>query len=104
MNKNEIDFEDEFNYFNNFEHWTSKQVTVVDEKEIRVTSTGHDWDALAVVENKTDEKIYIDFFDYEGTLIIEPHSYCLLLNDANGRAMLGQFHTANWQITDTEVE
>lgn len=74
------------------------QSTVVSTEEIDVVTTGHDWDIIAYIENKSDDDIIIDFYDIEESIKIAPHEHHLLLANDEGRFMLLQLLHDNFII------
>ena len=100
----DIDFENDFEIADKQYQLLSKQQTIVDTPYLEVTTTGHAYDAIAIVLNKTDDTMYIDFMDIEDTLIIKPNDYCLLLMNEEGRAQLVQFLFANYSVNFQEEE
>lgn len=95
-----LEFEETFSKVNKDFHLTTETCSVVKNEDIEITTTGHDWDAIAIVENKTGYTIDIDFYDLEEeTITILPHNHCLLLADAIGRAMLLQFLFNNYIVS-----
>lgn len=71
--------------------------TIIATDEIIVKTTGRNYDFIATVENKTDEKIKIVFDKDEDYYIeIEPKDWLGLLADSEGWDMLECFKTGNF--------
>ena len=99
-----IDFEEEWNKVADEYRLVTANRAIIDNDEIEVVTTGHPFDAIATVLNKTGYHIVIDFFDYEESIKLKPYDHCLLLMDADGRAQLLQFLFHNFRISFGEEE
>lgn len=67
-------------------------------EQIEITTTGHDFDFIAIVENLTNKHITIDFFDTETSLDIDAGDYIGILADDEGYFILEQFKTLNFLV------
>lgn len=72
--------------------------TIFENDRICVTTTGHDFDFIAIVENKTDKSVLINFEDIDTEIVIEANNYIGLLADEEGRGLLKQFKAGNFAI------
>ena len=65
-------------------------MTIFENDLIKVSATGHDYDFIAVVENKTDGQIYIHYDepgynDNYDPILVAPNDWIGLLADEEGR-------------------
>lgn len=72
--------------------------TIFEDNDICVSETGHDFDFIGLVENKTSDKMIVAFCELDERLEIAPNKWIGLLADASGRFMLEQFKTNNFII------
>ena len=78
--------------------------TIFEDEEICITTTGHDWDFIAIIENKTDKDLRIAFdgnddLGYEEQFLdLKKNNYIGILADNLGRFLLKQIKTKNFCV------
>lgn len=76
---------------------------IYEDNEICVTDLEKDWDFIATIQNKTNDKLLIDFYDTDNSIEIEPHTWLGLLADDEGYFLKNQFETMNFIVSLDEV-
>ena len=74
-----------------------KKEIILENENIKVETTGHDYDFIAYVENKTDNDITI-VLDSEDEIKIKANDWIGLFADENGYWQLNQFKNNNFEI------
>lgn len=78
-----------------------------EDNDIIVKSTGHDYDFIATVENKTDKDINIVFCGEEYCdmfgIAVDANDWTGILADPEGYEELEQLQNGNFEITTEEV-
>ena len=72
---------------------------IFENEVIKISKTDKNYDFIAVVENKTDKKAKIRFFDDEvENIIIEPNDWVGLLADEEGYLVLTELETERFDV------
>lgn len=96
MNYN--DFLEEYEEMRERLQFDKKQVILVSNKDIEVWTSGTKENGIAIVQNKTDFELYIDFFDINDSICLAPHGFLYIENSNKGKAQCVQFYLCNFII------
>lgn len=79
--------------------------TIFEDEDICITDLEKDFDFIALVENKSNKTLHIDFmsddmFDYGNTITIEPNNWFGILADATGYRQLEKLYNKQYYINE----